>query len=252
MLKESTKLIISLTSYGLRLKYVSKTIFSILNGSFKDIHIVLTIAKKDKQFISKDLQILIDTKTIELLLVDNDLGPHTKYFYTMKKYKNIPIITIDDDGIYDPKLVESLYKKYLENKNCICARRVHRILFNNKDILNYQKWIFDYNKEKKPSMQLLATGVGGVLYPPDILEISDKNLEEINKCFYADDIYLKVLEIRKNIPVIWVENTWLQPKPFSKEIDKQIKEKGLWRINTLKNRNDDYIKKFINDFNMLR
>ena len=246
------KVIVSLTSYGLRLKYVSKTIFSILNGTFKDIHIVLTIAKKDKQYIPNDLMLLITSNIIELLEVDNDLGPHTKYFYTMKKYKNIPIITIDDDGIYDPKLVESLYKKYLENKNCICARRVHRILFNNKDILNYQKWIFDYNKEKKPSMQLLATGVGGVLYPANILDISDKNLEEINKCFYADDIYLKVLEIRKNISVIWVENTWLQPKPFSKEIDKQIKEKGLWRINTLKNRNDDYIKKFINDFNKLR
>ena len=252
MLKNTIKIIISLTSYGLRLKYVSKTIFSILNGTFKDVHIVLTIAKKDKQFIPTELQLLIDTNAIELLLVDKDLGPHTKYFYVMKKYKELPIITIDDDGIYDPKLVETLYKKYLENKNCICARRVHKILFNNKDILNYRRWIFDYNKEKNQSLQLLATGVGGVLYPPNILEISDNNLEEIKKCFYADDIYLKVLEIRKNIPVIWVENNWLQPKPFSKEIDKQIKENGLWRINTLKDRNDKYIKKFINDFNKLR
>lgn len=246
------KVIVSLTSYGLRLKYVSKTIFSVLSGTFKDVHIVLTIAKKDKKFIPNELQLLIDTNVIELLEVDVDLGPHTKYFYTMKKYKNTPIITIDDDGVYDPKLVESLYKKYTENYDCICARRVHRILFNDKVILNYRKWIFDYNKEKKQSMFLLATGVGGVLYPPNILDISVDNLEEINKCFYADDIYLKVLEIRKNIPVIWVENNWLQPKPFSKEIDKQIKENGLWRINTLKDRNDDYIKTFINDFNRLR
>lgn len=246
------KIIVSLTSYGLRLKYVSKTIFSILNGTFKNIHIVLTIAKKDIAFMSSELKLFVDNKFIELLIIDNDLGPHTKYFYVMKKYKEFPIITIDDDGIYDPKLVESLYKKYLENKNCICARRVHKILFNGKDILNYQKWIFDYNREKSQSMQLLATGVGGVLYPPNILEISDKNLEEINKCFYADDIYLKVLEIRKNIPVIWVENNWLQPKPFSKEIDKQIKKNGLWKINTLKDRNDEYIKIFINDFNKLR
>lgn len=252
MLKPNKKVIVSLTSYGLRLKYVSKTIFSILCGTFKDVHIVLTIAKKDKKFIPNELQLLIDTSSIELLEVDVDLGPHTKYFYIMKKYKNIPIITIDDDGVYDPKLVESLYKKYTENNNCICARRVHRIVFNDKDILNYRKWIFDYNKEKKQSMLLLATGVGGVLYPPNILDISDNNLEEINKCFYADDIYLKVLEIRKNIPVIWVENAWLQPKPFSKEIDKEIKENGLWRINTLKDRNDDYIKTFINDFNKLR
>lgn len=246
------KVIISLTSYGLRLKYVARTIFSILKGTFKDIHIVLTIAKKDKQYISPELQLLVDTNTIELLEVDKDIGPHTKYFYTMKKYKDVPIITIDDDGIYDPKLVESLYKKYLENKKYICARRVHKILFNNNEILNYRKWVFDYNKEKKPSMQLLATGVGGVLYPPDILEISDKNLKEINECFYADDIYLKVLEIRKNIPVIWVENNWLQPKPFLREIDKQVKENGLWKINTLKDRNDKYIKTFIKDFNKVR
>lgn len=244
--------IVSLTTHGLRLNHVSKTIFSILTGSFKNLHLVLAIFKNELDKIPEDLKLLVNNNLIELLVCDNDLGPHTKYFYTMLKYKTTPIITIDDDGIYDKDTVKSLYEMYQKHKDCICARRVHNIIFDNKKIKNYKQWILDYKNELKPSMQLLATGVGGVIYPPNILNISEKNLKEINDCLWADDIYLKVLQIRKNIKVIWVPNNQLQPQPFSKEIDKIVKKNALCQVNLFQNRNDIYINKFIDEFNKLR
>lgn len=244
------RVIISLTSHGVRIKYVSKTIFSILNGFFKDIHIVLTLYKDDVNLIPDDLKLMIDNNIIELLIADKKIGPHTKYFYVMKKYKNTPIITIDDDGIYYKESIENLYNKYLEHPNCICANRVHKITFNNKKINKYNKWHYEYKKEQMPSYLLFATGVGGVLYPPNILKIDDTNLEDIKKCLWADDIYLKVLEIRYNIKVVFTNTKNIIPQSFNESIKKITQDTGLY-LKNIRYKNDEYINKFIKDFNRI-
>ena len=243
----SEKVIVTLTTHGVRLQHVSKTIFSILNGTFKDIHIVLTLSNKLLDKIPIDLKLMIDNNIIELLPVEKDLGPHTKYFYTMLKYKNVPIITIDDDGIYDKNTISNLYKTYLDNKNCVCANRVHKIRIKNKKIDLYKKWYYEYKNEEKPSNLLFATGVGGVLYPPDILNINETCIDEINKCKWADDIYLKVLEIRYNIKVVYTKTKYILPLPFKNEIRRITQDVGLYKKN-IQSGNDKYIKIFAKDF----
>ncbi|MBO7693345.1 MAG: hypothetical protein J6T10_12005 [Methanobrevibacter sp.] len=244
------KVIISLTSHGVRIKYVSKTIFSILKGSFKDIHVVLTLYKDDIKLIPDDLKLMIDNNVIELLVADKKIGPHTKYFYTMKKYKDTPIITIDDDGIYDNEIIENLYNKYLEHPNCICANRVHKITFKNRIINKYNKWHYEYKRELKPSNLLFATGVGGVLYPPNILKIDDNNLQDIKNCLWADDVYLKVLEIRYNVKVVFTNVRNILPQSFSKPIKKITQDSGLY-LRNIRYKNDEYINKFRRDFNRI-
>ena len=92
-----------------------------------------------------------------------------------------------------------------------------------------------------PSFDLFATGVGGVLYPPDILKISDENLDGIRNCICADDIYLKYLEDLYNVPVLWVKNGKVHGK--RKIVENQ--KNALSKDNVLKKRNDEYIKIFL-------
>ena len=237
--------IVSLTSHHARLKHVSKTIFSILNGTFKSVHVVLTIYKDDIFNISNDLKLFIDNNIIELIIADENLRPHLKYYYVMKKYKDVsvPIITIDDDGLYHKDLVESLYTAYLNNKSSIHARRVHQVMLdqNKKSVLPYNKWKWEIVNNTVPDKYKFATGVGGVLYPPNILDIDKISITEIKKCLCADDIYLKVIENRKNIKINIVKCSGKHP--ISLKI-KEVLNTALCKDNVSNKRNDAYIKQF--------
>ena len=42
---------------------------------------------------------------VEIIQGDNRLRPHNKYFYVMQKYRDLPIITIDDDVKYSDNAI---------------------------------------------------------------------------------------------------------------------------------------------------
>lgn len=194
------KVIVALTSFGKRFEDACKTIFSIVRGTFQSVHIVLTIYDKDIKDIPHNLQTLIDANVIEVLPVSLNLRSHLKYFYVMQKYRNVPIITVDDDMCYYPKTVEDLYNAY-KKYNCVIARKCRKMTFENGKINPFNKWIWDC-REEAPSNKLHALGFSGVIYPPDCLKLSTKNIDEIKEhCLRADDIYLNVLEIRNGVKV---------------------------------------------------
>lgn len=235
--------IVSLTSYRQRLGNLIKVFDSIYANTMQPLKIVLTIESKDKAFMPKDLLDYIEAKgNIEVIEYPENLKCHLKYFCAMKKYRQYPIITIDDDVIYTPDLISSLYTAYASNPKCVCARRVHLITYTNRGtIKKYDDWVGECRTVTTPSFDLFATGVGGVLYPPDILKISDENLDGIRNCICADDIYLKYLEDLYNVPVLWVKNGKVHGK--RKIVENQ--KNALSKDNVLKKRNDEYIKIFL-------
>lgn len=83
----------------------------------------MTLYKDDIKNIPEDLKFLIDEQFVELIVADKDLGPHLKYFYAMKKYKENPIITVDDDihEVYDMTLedFDNLFKVHGFEKKTI-------------------------------------------------------------------------------------------------------------------------------------
>ena len=236
--------IVSFTTYKNRLltTAVNEMIDSLLNQTIYPFKIVMTLFTEDVQYINNYIQSLIDKNIIELIVVNIDIKSHKKYFYTMQKYKNYPIITVDDDIIYENTTIESLLKSYLLYPNYISARRVHKMLFDSKNrLMPYQKWKKEYNEELKPSFYLFATGGAGTLYPPNILNISNVLLPEIYKCLNADDVYLKYLEIKNKIKTVYVKND----KPMGFPIDDyEVQESALYYNNYLENENDVYIKLF--------
>ena len=234
--------VVSFTTYKNRLltTAVNEMIDSLLNQTIYPFKIVMTLFTEDVQYINNYIQSLIDKNIIELIVVNIDIKSHKKYFYTMQKYKNYPIITVDDDIIYENTTIESLLKSYLLYPNYISARRVHKMLFDSKNrLMPYQKWKKEYNEELKPSFYLFATGGAGTLYPPNILNISNVLLPEIYKCLNADDVYLKYLEIKNKIKTVYVKNN--RPMGYP-NYDPIVQEKALY--NTNKFENDKYIKLF--------
>ena len=106
------------------------------------------------------------------------------------------IITVDDDIIYQPDLIESLVRSWQARPGAVSAGRVNLMRFGGAhELVPYEDWIFGLDfPPDTPCMQLLAVGCGGVLYPPGLLDRDAHPPEEMKAhCLNADDLWLKLL-----------------------------------------------------------
>ena len=239
ILKPSTianGVIVSLTSYPARLKSINLVIRSLLKQKVAAEKVVLYLGIDTKETdIPKKLKKL--TKyNFEIRFGYEDLKPHKKYYFAMQEFPNHTIITVDDDLIYDKNLVSDLIACAKKNPGCVCARRVNLITKNDEGKLNpYSKWEWEYKKLTAPSHSLLATGCGGVLYPPHILPLETFNLQAIKEiCLNTDDIWLKFMELKNDVKVVFSNNKVVHPLSL-----RHTQESGLLQTNTAgENRND--------------
>lgn len=240
------KYIVSLTSHGRRIKYIPTALDDILKRS-PDYKVVLTIHENDEGFITQEIRNLISLEALELKVTSTDLGPHLKYFYAMQMYRDLPVITVDDDCLITKSRLDTLYKAYLSNHRYVNAMRVHEIKYDSGVVLPYNRWGIECKSIVNPSHTLLATGVGGVIYPPNALRLGIQNIPEIKSCLYADDIYLKVLEFRNHIKVKWIPNPRVHPNQI---MIQEVRDMALMKVNN-SGRNDIYINKFKSEFNKM-
>lgn len=207
MIERQNRCIISLTSYTNRFARLPEVLESLINQTVKASKIVLTLTADDIENITPEIKNFIDSGQVEILEAEENLKPHNKYYYVMKKYPQYAIITVDDDVVYPETMVKTLLAGYQKHPNCVIARRVHKILKDKfGQLLPYSKWVYECKTETQPSLDLLATGVGGVLYPPNILDIEQVDVEDIKKVIRADDIFLKDLENKRYIQVFYVKD----------------------------------------------
>ena len=206
-MSNTPKVIVSLTSHTKeRLANVPFFLFaSIIRHNFDFVKIVLTLYKDDVQFIPPQLYTMIKCGLVELIVADVNLRCHLKYFYAMKKYRNLPIITIDDDSVYPSEMIPDLLKLHQIYPDVILARSA-RLIDRHKP---YKDWIelvsgvekvqFVRQLINQVRQDLNPEGYGGVLYPANILQVSDDLIDEILHFPRADDIYLTVLEQRRKL-----------------------------------------------------
>lgn len=118
------KAVISLTSWTARINTVIKTIDSLIQQC-PNFHIVLVLAEEEFPRLITDLPgnllSLIDNKLIEIMFVKKNYRSFKKILFTMDKYRNVPIISADDDCIYTCNYAQELYDEWLRNKTCVIS-----------------------------------------------------------------------------------------------------------------------------------
>ena len=200
------RIIVSLTSFGERLKNDAPNVIReiLTQQTIKPELVVLSIYKDDEQYVPDSILKLQRDGKVEIIVYDKNYRPHLKYYPAMMKYKDAVIITVDDDQHYYSKMIEDLYRTHVEYPNTVCACRCHRITYKEDGITpkNYGDWIFQSKDKSVPSFDLFATGVGGVLYPANILHVEDIKEEDIYDYITTDDILLKIIENERNVRVV--------------------------------------------------
>lgn len=234
--KRETPVIISLTSYGKRYSTLALCLKSLLNQSVRPDFVHLYVSKEDAEIPKGILH--LTQKGLTIKFVQEDLGPHQKYYYAMQENCKSIVITVDDDILYDRDLVKDLMVSCRKYPHAVSARRVHLMRKGKEVLLPYNQWSWEYTECLTPSLALFATGVGGVLYPPGILPQQTFDKETFKKlALKQDDIWLKYIEIKQNIPVVYVPHTHRHLMPIE-----EAQTIGLCNTNVTESKNDFCIK----------
>jgi len=239
--KRDKKVIVSLTSYPERFSTLHLCIKSLLRQSYKPDKIILYLGDDSAPESVSDNILSLLPFGLEIEHCTGNLKPHKKYFYSMQKYPDDIIITVDDDTLYKKNLVLSLVQSYHRHPNAVSARHVIKMLKDrNGKLVSSKEFLKKNRKEKFPSLQLIAIGVGGILYPPHCLPRDTFDVDAIiNLCLNADDIWLKFMEIKKKVPVVWVPSYGLSVREITIP---NTQGTALYLTNTgFVCKNDDYI-----------
>ena len=245
--KRKKRIIVSLTSYPGRFEHIHTALKSMMLQTVKPDQIIVWLDEdvgRDK-LTRKMLE--LEQYGIEYRAMPGDLKPHKKYFHVMQEYPNDIIITVDDDLIYPKDVIESLLKTHKRYPKAVCARRVHKIIKKaDGGIAPYNDWLGEYCGCYTPSHELIATGVGGVLYPPHCLyekAFDEKLITELS--LKADDIWLKFMELLNGTYVVWAPCKIPMPDLVEKEQATSLKSE-----NVTQNKNDVYFANLQNYFHI--
>jgi hypothetical protein len=203
------KAVISLTSWKARINTVGKTLYSLIKMC-PGFHIVLVLSeeefpKKEKE-LPEELILFADNDLIEILWVYKNYRVFKKVLFTMDKYRNVPVISADDDCIYTCNYAEKLYGKWIINKKCVIS-------------------LGDAYKNNALSV---PTGSKS-LYPPNVFkEYGLMYLNDVYKKTNDDDTYygylLKLLKIKIISPFLKSEKNVYT---FHDEIEAMSKNKTI-------------------------
>ncbi|MBE6753718.1 MAG: glycosyltransferase [Ruminococcaceae bacterium] len=202
---ERPSITVTMTSYPARIATVHKVVENMLAQTMKPDRIVLWLANEQfpegEQSLPDQLLRLRDSGLV--IGWCSDTRSYKKLLPALERYPDDLLITVDDDLIYDERMIELLYDCYRQFPYSVAAMRTHLMRFApDGTLLPYKHWRREYGRVLEPSMALFATTGGGTLFPPHILLPCASDIKSIQEaCPNADDIWLKVMLTLAGVPV---------------------------------------------------
>jgi hypothetical protein len=236
--------VVSLTSYPERFATLSQTLNSLLAQRLIAKKIYLNIAQEDMRKLPASVKDFASSGLININACEN-LGPGKKLIPTLKLEKNLPIIVVDDDLIFDTDLTLKLMIVHHLSPGTIIASRVHKITHTSEgEVSAYSKWQKNYSLSNGPSMDLFATSGAGTLYKAEFFheDVTDeKTYSEL--AFYTDDLWWFIQSKR-----VGTKTKRLPGQSVLNYID-GTQEIGLWN-NGNKERNDLNLKALMKRYSL--
>lgn len=137
-------LIVSLTSYPLRIPTLHYTLYSLFTQTLKPHKIILWLSRDEFLYKEKDLPQSVLRFTnygLQIRWCEGNIKSYKKLIPTLREYADCIIVTADDDVCYPHDWLLRLYSAYKTAPQYIHCHRAHRIIFDeNGEILPYMKW----------------------------------------------------------------------------------------------------------------
>ena len=198
--------VVSLTSYGKRLKTVHLAVESIGRGQIRPSRIFLWL---DDPLMIEKLPAGIrrlQSRGLEVRLCE-DLGPHKKYYPYLESSRTIevPLVTADDDVLYPSYWLQKLVQAHRQFPNNVNCYRARQLALEENGLAKYETW--KPAESTDPSFYHCAIGVGGVIYPVPLQQfLKEQGKAFISCCPRADDVWLHVQALRAGYKVRQIDN----------------------------------------------
>lgn len=199
-LLKSPRIIVSMTSFPARIKTTWLAVESILRQSVKPDKLLLCLTKEqipDVQSLPKEL-LAQRERGLEIILCEETIRSHTKYWNAFRDYPEDIIVTVDDDVFYRSDLLETLLDFHKKHPQAIIANWAKKVQKDSDGTSVYAHWPEAKEEDTdKEAEKYSIFGVGGVLYPPHCMAkdlLNPKLIKELS--FTADDLWLSAQAIR--------------------------------------------------------
>lgn len=190
----SVPIIVSLTSFPLRINTVWMTIESLFRQQLQPNGIVLWLSRDQFPGELSDLpSILLQQidRGLSIKFVDNDIRSYKKFYYAFQEYHSQLVLTVDDDLLFPSYFVKSIYQCHEKNPHSVIASFGFEYDWNETvDYLSILEKEIELNTPQKNSF--FGSG-GGTLFDTSIANYLDPLDVILDLCPTADDIYLNSL-----------------------------------------------------------
>ncbi|MCL2439832.1 MAG: glycosyltransferase [Alphaproteobacteria bacterium] len=240
-----TRNIVSLTSFPARINGVHLVIKSMFAQTVKPDMVVLYLVKSEFENskgarVPPSLEKLVGRR-FEIRWVEDNIRSYNKLYHALRDFPDDNIITIDDDKIYRPRIIERLLAVHKKYPRAVVAHRV-RLVRLDKPYRKWHRlrgWLMPW--VRAPRFSLLQTGVGSALYPPRCMHKDVSNKELFTRLApLADDLWFWAMAVLAGTPIA--------PVPFGYLSNTDVdgsQSVGLKFINYAQNKNDEQMKNII-------
>ncbi len=193
-------LVVSLTSYPPRFAQLHLTLRCLLEQTVQPDEVLLWIAHDDMEKLTPEI---LDLKSQGLTIHPcQELRSYNKLVHAIQENPHRYIVTADDDIYYAADWLEKLTTTANQYPSQIIAHRAHRVTYQaDGAMMSYEQWETNISGPHDGS-DIFATGVGGVLYPPNSLDEMSTQVEQFSSLSpTADDIWFYWMARRKGTTV---------------------------------------------------
>jgi len=206
------ELLVSLTSHPARFPTLHLTIKSLLDQTVKPDRVILWVDHGAMSLVPRSVREL--EGHIFSVRATDDLRSFTKIIPALIAFPNSFIVVADDDIYYPENWLKGLVGAYDPELPTIVYNRGHRLTYlPDGSLAPHRSWQREVSDEKSllPSIDVMPTGVGGVLYPPGSLPARTIDIPLLRQLSETcDDSWLYFM---------WRQNGWKAkraPAPKSK------------------------------------
>ena len=160
------RLVISLTSFPARIATTWATIETLMRQTLTPDAIVLVLSLEEfpTKRLPRSLRSL-ERRGVRVLWVPSDIGSFKKLVPARESFPNATIVTVDDDFLYEPRMLQRLVEESHARPGWIIGHRGWNPVVAEDGYAPYDTWTKAGGPDTDPSEVLLTHG-GGTLYPP--------------------------------------------------------------------------------------
>lgn len=201
--------VVSLTSYGARVKQLHYVVESIGRGHVRPTALIIWLDDESLRGMPARTVSRLRRRGVEVRSCP-DYGPHKKqYPYAASTDRPaVPLITADDDCLYPRDWLQRLVAAHDQRPDTVHCHRARRIHVTDDAIAPYFTWpLVDH---AAPNFANVAIGVGGTLYPSRLLDaLAARGMAFLDACPFADDLWVHATAVGSGIRVCQ-----LRPEPL--------------------------------------